>query len=383
MYSRFDPYLLVSGLLHHTVPVRYVKIDSSHLLISLLKANLHYKIIPTNISIDTMDKETALEAFRTVDIPENHLTLHMVTARPGQDKFVNKTLEQHIVHHANGALLCVTNITDVYHSLHELGIPAAIINPTTESFVHEIRNLMLRHRLENQKLNPMAVIHMKLRYKEKYQFYGEIPIREIDELSNAAKLIAVFADKVGGAMCCLNRWDYTITCSWLLLQEVTKQFEGIDLMEDVNRDTVFDIALGIGCGQTAGEAQTNALLAANRAAAQRGTTMMVAFGPGNLLGPVSPKSKHLPENSLTEGRLEEICDATGLGMTTINEIYQATLKQNTNLFTASQLARLLGVTTRTVNRYLEKFLDGRCATIAGKDLGNPQGRPARVFRLLF
>lgn len=32
LYSRRDPYLLVSGRLHHTVPVRYVEIDSPRCL---------------------------------------------------------------------------------------------------------------------------------------------------------------------------------------------------------------------------------------------------------------------------------------------------------------------------------------------------------------
>lgn len=383
LYSRRDPYLLISGRLHHTVPVRYVEIDSSHLLISLLKANIHYRIEPTNISIDTFDHASTVEALRTVGIPEERLTIHMVTADSGQDGLVNATLAQHLEHYRNGALLCVTNVTDVYHSLLKLNIPATLISPTTESFIHEIRNLMLRYRLKSQDPSPLAVMHIKLQYKEKYRFYGEMPIREIDELGNAAKLMTVFAEKLDGAMFSLSRWEYLILCSRLLLQNTTNQFVEIGLMESINRDTVFDIAMGIGCGQTVKEAQSNAVLAYNRTITQRGTNTVVALSPEHLIGPISPKSEHFTEDSTTEIRLEEIAGATGLSTSTVNRLYQATCKRNSSLFTSAELAETLEVTTRTVNRIIERLTDHRYAAIAGKNLAKPKGRPARVIRLLF
>jgi hypothetical protein len=383
LYSRRDPYLLISRRLQHTVPVRYVDVDSSHLLISLLKANIHYGILPTNISIDTFDHASTVEAFRTVGVSEERLTIHVVTADPGQDGLVNTTLAQHLEHYRNGAQLCITNVTDVYRSLLKLNIPATVISPTSESFVHEIRNLMLRYRLKSQDSSSLAVMHINLRYKEKYRYYGEMPIREIEELGNAAKLLSVFAEKVDGAMFSLSRWEYLILCSRLLLQDSTNQFVEIDLMNGINRDTVFDIAMGIGCGQTVKEAQSNAVLASNRTITERGTNTVVALSPEHFIGPISPRSEHLAEGGITETRLEEIAAATGLSTSTVGRLYQAMRKRNSNLFTSAELAETLEVTTRTVNRIIERLTDHQCAAIAGKNLAKPKGRPARVIRLLF
>ncbi len=383
LYSRRDPYLLVSGRLHHTVPVRYVEIDSSHLLISLLEANIRYGIRPINISIDAIDRATAVKAFQSVGIPEERLTINVVSTNLGQSELVNTTLAQHLKHYQKGAQLCITNITDVYRSLLELNVPVTVINPTTESFVHEIRNLMLRYRLKSQHSSPLAILHIYLRYKEKYRFYGDIPIREIDELSNAAKLMAVFAEKLEGAMFTISRWEYLIFCSQFVLHNTTNQFMEIGLMESINRDTVFDVAMGIGCGQTVKEAQSNAIIAANHSVAQRGTNMVIALSPERLVGPISPRSRHFSDDSLTETQLEEIAGATGLSISTLNQLYQATLARNSNLFTSAELAEILDVTTRTVNRYVERLIDNRYAEIAGKNLTKPKGRPARVIRLLF
>lgn len=383
LYSRKEPYLLISGHLHHTVPVRYVDIDSSHLLISLLKANIHYGIKPKHISIDSVDQASAVDALCTVGIPKEQLVVRSVITSAGQKGLVNATLEQHIKNFENGAQLCITNVTDVYHSLRRLDIPATIISPSTESFVHEIRNLMLRHRLRSQDPSPLAIMHIRLQYKSKYRFYGAMPIREVDDLSSAAKLIAVFAEELDGAMFHLSRWEYLILCSRPLLESATDQFVNIGLMRGINVETAFDAAIGIGCGQTVKEAESNALIAINETIAHPGTNAVIVLAPGQLIGPISPKSERYPEECATEINLAKIAADTGISTHVLNQLYQVTRRRNFNLFTSAQLAETLEVSTRTVNRIIERLLDHRYAAIEGKDLTQTHGRPARVIRLLF
>lgn len=383
LYSRKDPYLLISGHLHHTVPVRYVDIDSSDLLISLLKANIHFGIKPKHISIDSFDHASAVAALRSVGLAAEQLVVRTVTTNAGQKGYVNATLEQHVSNFENGAQLCITNITAVYHSLRALNIPATIISPSTESFVHEIRNLMLRHRLRSHEPSPLAIMHIRLQYKSRYRFYGAMPIREVDDLSNAAKLIAVFAEELDGAMFHLSRWEYLILCSRPLLESTTDEFVDIRLMRNINVATAFDAAIGIGCGQTIKEAESNALLAINETSTQSGTNAVIVLAPGQLIGPISPKSERHPEECATETNLAEIASDTGISTHVLNQLYEVTRRRNFNLFTTAQLAEALEVSTRTVNRIVERLLDHRYAAIEGKDLTQTYGRPARVIRLLF
>ena len=168
LYSRRDPYLLISEHLHHTIPVSYVETHQSHLLTSLLKAMIRYKIRPSKISIDTFDRGSALDAFTSVGIPEEELTIYTVATDPAQEDLVNATLAGHLKNYDLGAELCITDITDICQSLNSQGIPSVVINPSARSFVHEIRNLMLRIQLKNQSASPLAICHVKLQYKEKY-----------------------------------------------------------------------------------------------------------------------------------------------------------------------------------------------------------------------
>lgn len=383
LYSRKDPYLLISRHLHHTVPVRYVDIDRSHLLISLLRAFLEYGRVPTDISIDAFDHLGVVEAFGSVGIRKEGLTIRTVTADIGAPGFVNAILTQHLSNRRNGAELCITNVADVYRTLRGEGVPAVLVTPSRESYVHEIRNLLLRHRLRSREKSPLAILHIRLQYKEKYWFYGEMPIREVDDLSRAAKLIAIFAEELDGAMFQLSRWEYVILCSRALLENATDEFVEIGLMHEITTSTAFDVSIGIGCGQTIREAESNALLATNETLAHAGTSAVIVLGPGHVVGPIGPKSERYPQESATEERLADVAAATGVSTPVLQKLYEVTLQRNSRLFTSAQLADMLGISRRTVNRIIQRLLDHRYAVIEGKDLTQPHGRPARVIRLLF
>lgn len=383
LYSRKDPYLLISRHLHHTVPVRYVDIDQTHLLISLLRALLEYGRVPSDISVDGFDHAAVVEALASVGIDEEGLTIRTVTADISAPGFVNAILLQHLSNWRDGAQLCITNVADVCRRLRAQSVPAVLVKPSEESYVHEIRNLLLRHRLRSQEKSPLAILHVRLQYKEKYRFYGEMPIREVDDLSRAAKLIAIFAENVDGAMFQLSRWEYVILCSRSMLESATDEFVNLELMREINASTAFDVSIGIGCGQTIREAESNALLATNETLAHPGTSAVIVLAPGKVVGPIGPKSERFPQESATEARLQAVAAATGVSTHVLKKLYEATLQRNSRLFTSAQLAEMLGMSRRTVNRIIEKLLDHRYAVIEGKDLTQPQGRPARVIRLLF
>lgn len=380
LYSRKDPYLLVANRLHHNVPVRYVDVDSSDLLISLLAATVQLGSVPDSISVDSFDAPAVATALRSVGIAEETIAIRCVGPQPSGDGLVKATLQQHLGHHAAGARLCITNITDVHHSLLGLGVPSTLISPSIESFVHEIRNLMLRHQARAQDSAGLAIMHIHLQYKEKYRYHGTMPIREVDDLSTVAKLIAVFAEEVDSAMFHLSRWEYLILCSRPLLENATDRFADISIMRDINQETTFDAAISIGCGQTVKQAEANAFSALNEGQTLAGTYALVVTGSGEPLGPIKPKSRRYPEPSGAEANLARIAGETGLSTQVLNRLYGLTVSRNTNLFTSAELAELLGVSTRTVNRIVGRLLQHGHVAVEGKDLTRGFGRPARVLR---
>src|SRR5690606_21870956 len=248
------------------------------------------------------------------------MTIRAVSVDPGRDGFVSATLQQHIGNVETGASLCITNITAVHHALLEQGVPSALISPSVESFVHEIRNLMLRHHVRTQDSSGLAIMHVHLKYKEKYRYHGTMPIREVDDLSRVAKLIAVFAEEVDSAMFQLSRWEYLVLCSRQLIENATDRFTDLGLMRSITQETTFDAAISIGCGQTVKQAEANAFTALNEGLTLAGTYALVVTGSGEPLGPIKPKSERHPDPSSAEVSLARIAGESGVSTQVLDRI---------------------------------------------------------------
>jgi hypothetical protein len=383
LYSRYDPYFLISSRLTHTIPVRYVAIDRSHLIASLLRGVIKYGISLTNISLDNFDLKNALEAFASVGVDTNTLKLRLITANINSPGFVRETLAQHIKNYEQGSELCVTNITSVFLELIEHGIPAVVINPSTESFIHEIRNLMLRHNLRVTAKTSIAVLAINIQYKERFQFYREMPLREIDEYASAAKLLNLFAEKNDGSVFSLSKSDYRIICHTSTLRSTTYDFTDISIMQGIVSDTAFEINIGIGLGKNVRESEINSLAALAQSKKQPGSNTHVMIDSQKILGPIVSQSYDLVPESGIDKKLISIAEITGISFHTIHHLYQNSHSRSVTLFTSADIAKVLNITPRSVNRIIGKLIDHGYATIVGRNIMSQKGRPSNMIKLLF
>ena len=99
-------------------------------------------------------------------------------------------------------------------------------------------------------------------------------------------------------------------------------------MHEITTSTAFDVSIGIGCGQTIREAESNALLATNESRRTPGTSAVIVLGPGHVVGPIGPKSERYPQESATEERLADVAAATGVSTPVLQKLYEVTLQRN-------------------------------------------------------
>lgn len=128
------------------------------------------------------------------------------------------------------------------------------------------------------------------------------------------------------------------------------------------------------------QAEANAFSALNEGQTVAGTRALVAVDTGEVLGPIKPRSERRPDRSAGEVNLERVAGETGVGTKLLGRLHCLTLARNTSLFTSAELAELLCVGTRIVNRIVGKPLERGYAAVEGKDLTKGHGRPARVVR---
>lgn len=382
LYSRYDPYLLVSGRLIHSIPARYVGIDSSHLIASLLRGIIQYHVELTDISIDNFGYKAAVAALESVGVHAGSVAIRTITADLNMKGFVHETLAQHIENHNRGSVLCVTNITAVCSALTEMGIPAVVINPSVESFVHEIRNLMLRSRLTLAPAGKYAAILVETQYKDRYRFYREMPLREIDEYAAVGKLVHVFAERLDGAVFTWPQGSYGIVCDSDTLSVATDGYSEIQLMRQITDSTAFDVKVGVGLGSNAAEAAANSRASLTRANEHRGSAAFIITKDQAVLGPIVSHSLSIEPDGAVDDRLIAVSTQSGIRFDTVHRLYQHSRLRQSILYTSTDLAGILGVTTRTANTIIGRLVDSGYAAIVGKSLSSPKGRPHRVIKLL-
>lgn len=58
LYTRQDPYKLLTRIIEHTVPSRYVDITADHFICGLLKASVLYDVDVRTVSLDTLSYDS-------------------------------------------------------------------------------------------------------------------------------------------------------------------------------------------------------------------------------------------------------------------------------------------------------------------------------------
>lgn len=380
LYSRYDPFLAVSSRLVHTVPARYIALENAHLLASILRGMVKYDVKLSDISVDSFTGPVVMQALEMLDVSADKVNVRVI-ATNGINS-VSETFEAHMYNYRTGATLCLTNIAVLCSELVEAGAPAVLISPSVDSVVHEINNLIMRSRLGLTHEHSYCVIVAELAFKDRYRFYREMPVRELDEYSEAGKLIYALAEELDGAVFASSRGAYSIVCESTTLGSVTDGFSNIKLMDAIESSTAFEVKIGIGLGKSAAEAAANARAALTRTHRHMGSNTYVMATAQSIIGPiVTQNAVNEPEGSIDD-RLNAVYSQTGINIDTIHKLYNYSCLRQSKLYTSSDIAEILGVTKRTANNTIERLINSGHAVIVGKNLMTPKGRPHRVIKLL-
>lgn len=102
------------------------------------------------------------------------------------------------------------------------------------------------------------------------------------------------------------------------------------------------------------------------------------------LGPIVPvhASSGSPEDQI-DGYFQEIASMTGISLNSIIKLQTIMDINKKNTFTPLELAKIYGVSLRSMNRLLEKLIDNNYAKIIGHNMRTSAGRPSRILRLNF
>jgi hypothetical protein len=383
LYTGIEPYILTSHKTGSNI-ASYVPIRNQDLVHCLFKSLLKFTFDIYSISIDSMDYKSIVEAYESLELDTDKLRINIVEVNTREHNFVHKAEQEHYRNYKNRlSSICITSITEIYNKLKEKGIPCALLAPSMDSYISEIKTLILRDKIKKTEKNEFAIVTIKVTQNSDFYIYNSSELQDVLDLNTISQYIALFCQKLQGIMYLTERNGYVVLCNSRKLELLTDDFKNIEMLTQIPKNTRFSVNIGIGYGDSLTSAKKHSLIACNRSCLYGNDNAFVMYNPRDVVGPIKSTQKLNYNEKMYSERLIEIADNSKLSINTVYKIDCIIKQTNKREFTAQELAIELGVTARTANRIVLKLEDAGYLTEVGKHIIESKGRPSRIVKILF
>ena len=384
LFTGMEPFLILNALTIPQIPWSYLDTNISQVLKILLEAKLVYDYDIYNISIDSYSQEAIIEIFKSINIGEECISIRKVEYSLREKDFLKSILDTHIDNYKNKASkICITGISSIYKELIALGIPVFLLGFSEENLKQHIQHMLLKHKIINNNDNELVVLRIEIDNKNEYSLINDNEYKVMLDKAKVMEEIYLFAQDIQGAVTEIGTMGYMIFSTTNIFGKANQNSKILELLYSINKKTENTVSAGIGYGFTAKEAKHNAGIGLKKSKKQGGNRAYIIHNT-DIIGPILTLHREKNEEEMVfDERLKVIAQQTSLSINTIFKLSCIREKNKKNSFTPQELAKEYGVTTRTMNRILEKLEEQRFVEVIGKKIITKAGRPSRVIRLMF
>lgn len=383
LFTGIEPYMLTSHKLGNNI-ASYVPIKNQDLVQCLFKSFLEHKFDIYSISIDSIDYKSIVEAYESLSLDVDRLKVSMVDVNTREHNFVHKTEQEHYRNYKSKlSSICITSITEIYNKLKARNIPCALLTPSVDSYISEIKTLILRDKIKKTEKNEFAIVTIKLSQNSDFYIFNNSDLQDIMDLNTASQFIAVFCQKLEGIMYLTERNGYAVVCNSRKLELMTDDFKNFEMLTKIPKNTRLSVNIGIGYGDSLSSAKKHSIIACNRSCLYGNDNAFVMYNQKDVVGPIKSNQSAPVNEKMYNERLIEISDNSKLSINTVYKIDCIIKQANKREFTAQELSLELGVTVRTANRIVLKLEDAGYLKEIGKHIIESKGRPSRIVKILF
>lgn len=366
------------------IPWEYPSRDGSSLLQILLKISLAKQHSLEHLSIDVFDKKQWQETCGELGTSSINAIIYQVPDHPYEENYVDQAYTFHEQNYLyKRASCCITAFYAVYQRLTAKNIPSYFLLPTGSAIRQALHKILLHHLVQISQQSQIAALYIQIDRPNEYSMFNDDEYQHVIERTNVTRQIYIFAQHIKAAVVEVGVQEFLLFSTKYLLESVTNNFENIELLHAVKRNTSSTISLGIGYGPTAQEAKASARLGMQRASSIGGNAAFIVYEKTQMLGPIrySQDQKSPAHDVKIDEKFLAISDKIEVSVSTIFQLYRISKEQGKNQFTSGELAERLNVSSRTVNRILAKLIQHEYCFEVGKRSSSKSGRPKRIIQL--
>ena len=306
-------------------PVVYTRRGSIGLIKSFweLKEKRH-NILNLKLGIDVVEKETLLNVINEFDIKLEKIFYQKYEIQKTEEEY----LEEYLKSYENREIDCVfTAFGYIYNVLKEKKIPVYRIQATNIEIESEFKTLLNSKEVE-----------------------GKIQVSDNKE--------------------------YMIISNIEMLKSKENLKVILNLKEDFEKIGE-KLLIGIGEGHTIFQAEKNARVALKLSLNQEGK---IFYSNGEKIRGPLLKVEELEYKSVSDEKIKNIADEIGISPIYLEKIKGMIKKQKKDSFTSIEIAKILNITPRSVNRIVKKIIEKDYAESVQVENSVTAGRPRRIIK---
>ena len=366
-----------------TIPWEYPARDGSSLLQLLLKICLSNKHSIFRLSIDLFDKKQWQEICTELGTNDLSAEIFHIPDPPYEEGYVDLAYTFHEQNYLYKKVsCCITAFYAVHQRLKAKNIPCYLLRPTGSAIRQALHKIQLHHLVQISQQSQIVALYIQIDRPNEYSLYNDDEYQYIIDRTNVTRQIYIFAQHIRAAVVEVGVQEYLLFSTKYLLESVTNNFEDIEILYSVKEHAASTISLGIGYGTTAQEAKASAWLGMQRASNLGGNAAFIVYDKKNIIGPIRHPDSQLSPTLETKIDKEflAVSDKTAISIATIFQLHSIIKEQGKNQFTSAELAELLKVSPRTVNRIIAKLVQHNYCFEVGKRFPSKGGRPKRIIQ---
>lgn len=262
--------------------------------------------------------------------------------------------------------------------LEQEGIPAFCIIPMRVT-IRNILNLILSHfRIKNLQECQIAVQVFSFNLLgEKDNFYSVDDLYS-REIAISQKLIS-YTKSISGSLKPANEGNFYIFTTRGSLEQLTNSFTNLPelpILHDLSKSLR---ACGIGIGNSAREAEYNAVIALKHACTDRKGSWFVVLDDKTISGPLG--SAQQIDYQYASAQLEAVSQKTSLSQATLSKICHAMKIYGRDELNAQELATILQILPRSARRILTCLTEHGYAEETRSEMSETKGRPRKIYKI--
>ncbi len=306
------------------------------------------------VSIDTLDREQVVEAFRDAALPVDGVKV--LEYRPGRDAARFAEFHRSAARGAAGSI-AITCVRSVYDEISG-GIETVRLAPAIVS---------VRSALQTIALACLGRVGAD----------AQVVLGFID-LSEADQELADDVTALAGSLFTLHEGRYLLITTRGVLEETTGGLTRLPLLASLSRRHMW-AHVGLGVGRSAAEAEALARRALGRCRAAGPFAAMVSLGTGGdiMLAGADP-TETAPDEPVP---VAVAARRSGLSSTNLDRLKAMLDRHGEDGVTAGDVAEALNIEPRSARRTLKRLERAGVAQPIGRVLAGTTGRPPTIYRL--